>query len=289
MDQFLTPIYRFPEDSPYKNIVIKREDLSETGSHKFRYLESQMKALKKQGVSQVVLSTTGNVGITASYYGKKLGIKVFCLMSDHSDMGRAAQVEKNGGFLVISSRPKRFAEYVSKKYGIPLLRASREEEALQNYRSLGEELLGQVPDATAVVNFATSGTSSIGLMQAYVGHLLPALMIVHETGHEIVRGEDLADLVKLTNGSFLTITQEEQDLAEKILTEYGLETSYEGVCSFAAGLKMKDHYASIVVLFSGKKWPAATADVGRRAETLEEIDQLWSKFPPFSIPIRRGG
>lgn len=289
MDQFLTPIYRFPEDSPYKNIVLKREDLSETGSHKFRYLGEQLLQLKKKGVNQVVLSTTGNVGITACHYGKKLGIQVFCLMSEKADMSRAAQVEKEGGFLVISSRPKRFAEYVSKKYGIPLLRASREEEAVQNYRSLGEELLGQVPDATAVVNFATSGTSSIGLMQAYVGHHLPALLIVHDADHEIVRAEDLADLVKLTKGSFLTITQEEQDLAEKILTEYGLETSYEGICSFAAGLKIKDQYSSIVVLFSGKKWPEAHTDVGRHAETLEDIDQLWSKFSSFSIPIRRGG
>lgn len=275
MNEPLTPIFRFPDDSPFRNIFIKREDLSETGSHKFRYLKSQMKALKEQVIQRVVLSTTGNVGISASHYGKKLGIEVVCLMSDKGDMDRAAQVEKEGGLLILSSRPKRFAQYLSRKYEVPLLRASREEDSLEGYRSLGQELIHQVPDAQAVVNFATSGTSSMGLLKAYEGKRSPALHIVHDEDHSIVRGEELAELVEQSGGAFHTVSKGEQEAAEKTLAEYGLETSYEGIASFAAALKIMDRYSSIVVIFSGKKWPAAEITSKYKANTLEEVDKLF--------------
>jgi len=272
MTEHLTPIFRFPEGSPYQNIFIKREDLSETGSHKFRYLKTQMEELKQQGIKRVVLSTTGNVGITASHYGKLLGIQVICFMSDHCDMNRAAQVEKEGGVLIISSRPKRFAQYFSRKFGVPLLRASREVESILGYRSLGQELREQVPDVDAIVNFATSGTSSLGLMQAYEKH--PALHIVHDESHSIIRGEELAELVEQSGGLFHTVSQEEQASAEKILAEHHLETSYEGVASFATAMKIKDQYYSLVVIFSGKKWPESHFTPSKKAETFEEVDRL---------------
>lgn len=276
----MTPIFRFPEGSPYTSIAIKREDLSETGSHKCRYLKHQLQKLKEQGVDRVVLSTTGNVGITASHYGKELGIQVFCLMSEKGDMTKAAQIEKEGGHVVISSRPKRFAEYLSKKYSVPLLRASREEDSLRAYASLGEEIKSQIPDAQAIVNFATSGTSSLGLAIAY-GEDVPALHIIHEVDQQIVRGEALQELVKKSGGNFSIVSDAEFREAEKILHSFQLETSREGVSSFAAALKIKERYDSVVVIFSGKKWPAGNFTAEHRADTLQEMDQIWSSS---SIP-----
>lgn len=273
----MTPIFRFPEGSPYASVVIKREDLSETGSHKCRYLKAQLQKLKEQGVDKVVLSTTGNVGITASHYGKQLGIKVFCLMSEKGDMNKAAQIEKEGGFLVLSPRPKRFAEYLSKKYSVPLLRASREEDSLRAYASLGGEIKGQIPEAKAMVNFATSGTSSLGLALAY-GAQVPAFHIVHDVNQPIVRGEALQELVKKSGGDFWTVSDAEFREAEKILQSFDLETSREGISSFAAALKVKDRYDSIAVIFSGKKWPGSDFVPRRKANSLQDIDQHWQPF-----------
>src|SRR5690606_13199267 len=177
MHEAQTPLFRFPEDSPYRNIFVKREDLSETGSHKFRYLKSQLEGLKHQGIHQVVLSTTGNAGITASHYAKQLGMKVFCLMSDRGDMDKAAQIEERDGFLVLSSRPVRFAKYLSKKYQVPFLRGSMDDFVVEQYRSLGEEIQQQVPEVAAIVNFGTSGTSTVGLMSAWK-ESWPALHLV---------------------------------------------------------------------------------------------------------------
>jgi|CXWL01.1.fsa_nt_gi threonine synthase len=275
-----TPIFAFPSDSPYANIFIKREDLSETGSHKFRYLKTQLERLKQEGIDKVVISTTGNAGITASHYAKPLGIKVFCLMSDQGDMNKAAQIEREGGFLVISRRARRYAEYISKQYNIPLLRTSRDQAALDGYRSLGEEILTQVPKVKAIVNFASSGTSSIGLFKAFENQtIMPAVHLAcHSEQRNNPREESLQTLVKKTSGQRWEVSQEEVANAEKILKKYGLETGFESLCSFAVALKVKELYLPIAVIFSGKKWPEVDFQPQRSAATLQDIGQHWQQF-----------
>lgn len=275
-----TPIFRFPQVSPYKGIVIKREDLSETRSHKFRYLKPKLESLKKQGVLELVLSTTGNAGITAAFYGKKLGITVTAVMSDRGDMSKGEQIKKNSGTLIMSAQPVRTARELARKHGIPLLRASRDEEAVKGYETLGFELIEQVPNAKAIVNFCTSGTSSVGIMRAYQRHglSLPALHIVQSgrsasivkalhpeqvpDNHEqesigvrdTPRRKELLEWIKKSHGDAWYVSEKERLKAEKILREYELETSWEGVSSFVMGMKITAQYDSIIVIFSGKKW-----------------------------------
>ena len=143
MSEALTPILIFPANSPYSSLVIKREDQSETGSHKFRYLKSLLKNIFDNGMKTVVLSTTGNAGITASHYGTQLGIQVICLMAEKGDMNKAAQIEADGGVVIVSPRPFRFAKYISKKYDIPFLRASKDDQAVEGYVSLGDEIISK--------------------------------------------------------------------------------------------------------------------------------------------------
>lgn len=275
-----TPIYRFPQVSPYKGIIIKREDLSETGSHKFRYLKTKLETLKKQGVEEIVLSTTGNAGITAAFYGKKLGITVTSVMSDRGDMSKAEQIKKNGGTLILSAQPVRTARELARKHAIPLIRASRDEEALKGYEMLGFELIEQVPNAQAIVNFCTSGTSSVGIMRAYErrGLSLPALHIVqsgrsasivkalhpewvpanHEQGsvgvRDTPRRKELLEWIKKSHGDAWYVREEEQRNAESVLKHDHLETSWEGVSSFAVAMKIAAQYDSVIVIFSGRKW-----------------------------------
>ncbi|MDP3975679.1 MAG: PLP-dependent lyase/thiolase [bacterium] len=151
----------------HPNILLKREDLSETGSHKWRYLKPRLEQLKKEGVTQVVISTSGNAGITASHYGKKLGIKVLCLVSEHGEMDKAAAIEQEGGFLVATSHPIHWAKYFSRKYGIHNLRGSEDPDAIEHYKTLGKEIIEQAPDANAVVNFCSSGISTLGILRSY--------------------------------------------------------------------------------------------------------------------------
>ncbi len=268
-----TPLFSFPDNSPYNNLTIKREDCSETGSHKFRYAKKKMNQLHQQGVKRVVLSTTGNLGISASFYGRKLEMETLCFMSEQGDMARATQIEKYGGTVILSTRPKRLAEYVSKKYDIPLLRGSQDPLAIGCYQSLGFEIRATMPEATAIVNFASSGVSAIGLFQAYEkSSFLPAFHIVQQEGKIIAKKEDVEILIQKTKGKLWTISEAELKEAGEELKKIGLQTSWEGISSFAVGKKIKDDYDSIVVIFSGRAWSSGKPMNPVRINTLEEVD-----------------
>lgn len=301
-----TPLFRFPENSPFSRIILKREDLSFYGSHKFRYLEGFLKDLKKKGALRVVLSTTGNAGITASLIGKEIGLQVICLMSEKGSMSKAAQIEEAGGTIILSDRPLRFAKYIAKKYQIPMMRMSADEQASEAYRSLGKEIIDQVPVADAIVNFVTSGTSSLGISQSYeaVGKALPALHLV-QSGKSCslvkeLHPEQIDELeeeysVGLSDTphkeTLLTLINDSQGDAHYISDEYrkkrgitqmladaGIQTSWEGECSFAAALKLPESYQNIVVILSGKQWPDALPKNPHRSQNFEEIDQIMSSI-----------
>lgn len=289
----LTPVTFFPTTSIYSQVVLKREDLSETGSHKFRYAKKTLEELKASDVKSVVLSTTGNAGITLSHYGKALGIKVICLMSDRGDLSKAAQIEQEGGIVIVSSRPVRFSKYLAKKYEMPLLRVSQDEESVAAYRSLGAEIRQQVPEADAIVNFASSGASSLGIAQAY--DQLPALHIA-QTGRStsIVKAlhpdsvpdsdaagledtpyrEALLKVIRQSGGDAWYISPEEQQKAADILAEFDIETSMESLCSFATALKIRDRYQQIVVVLSGRRWPSVDFSPSHTAESFADLDAL---------------
>jgi len=297
--QAQTPIYSFPQNSEFSGIVVKREDLSETGSHKFRYLEKQLQELKEEGADMVVLSTTGNAGISAAYYGKKLGMKVICLMSDKGDMNKAAEIEKNGANLIVTPRPIRFSKYIAKKFQVPLLRSSKDEVALAGYKSLGEEIIEQVPDADAIINFCTSGTSSLGLMKAYEERelKLPALHLVQSGKSnslakalhpeqvpdsfsetqvgltDTARKDDLLNLIKKSGGDAWYISRSARKFQDPI-SKFQFDTSEEGLSCFEVATRIKDRYQQIVVVFSGKKWPSADFIPKISAESFTDIDQL---------------
>jgi threonine dehydratase len=306
MNNNSTPIFRFPEESPFANIILKREDESPYGSHKFRYLESLLKNLKDQGQTRVVLSTTGNAGITASLIGKKMEIQVICLMSDKGRMNKAAQIENAGGLLILTPRPIRFAKYIAKKYSVPMIRMSSDGQAAEAYESLGNEIIEQVPDADAVVNFATSGTSSLGIMKAYEAssNALPALHLVQSgKSCSIVRElhPEQIDQIELENSVGLSDTPHREALLEwinkshgdahyisqeyrkkravsQILADHDIQTSWEGESAFAAAMKITAEHKQIVVILSGKQWPEGEVETPHFTKTFEDIDAFWSEF-----------
>lgn len=293
-----TPLLQFEEGSPYRQILIKREDQSLSGSHKFRYFDPRLEELRGKGEKLVVLSTTGNAGITASKIGKARGVEVFCLMSDKGDLNKAEAIRQLGGHVFLSSRPVRFAKYLAKKLGAPLLKTS--EDGPEYYESLGEELMAQVPDAEAVVNFATSGTSSLGIMQAHekAGKKLPELHIVQagkscsiareflgEEGAEWEEGvglrdtprrEEVLEWVRKSGGKAWYVLREEYTETQKELIEMNLDTSWEGAACFSVAKQLTLEYPDkkIVVIFSGKNWQDSPAENFQTIDSIEDVDSL---------------
>ncbi len=289
-------------NTPHGTLFLKREDLSETGSHKFRYLADQMKKLQEAGEQRVVLSTTGNVGISASKYGSKLGMEVICLMSEKGDMNKASQIEKEGGKLYLSDRPVRWAGYLHKKHGIPLLKGSESDDAVDGYESLGREIIQQAPDADAIVNFCTSGTSSLGISQAYErsGRELPAFHLVQSgkscslvrelhpdsiREDEVDNGvglsttprkEDLLNLIEESGGDAWYVSPTSLEQVQKLLNEHSIAVSWECQTTLLIGEKLlEDPFLNtVVVIISGKQWLADDGEPKSTIRSVEDADQL---------------
>ncbi|MDF2378680.1 MAG: PLP-dependent lyase/thiolase [Candidatus Gracilibacteria bacterium] len=294
-----TPIYQFSSTSPYSGLILKREDLSRVGSHKFRYFGPQMKKLATAGVKNIVISTTGNAGITASFLGKQLGIEVYCLMSDKGDLKKAAEIQRHGGKIFLSTRPVRFAKYLAKKLNCPLLKTSK--DGAESYQTLGEEFMLQIPNLDIIVNFATSGTSSVGIMQAYqkAGKTLPELHIVQagkscSIAREFLKDEEveweegvgLADTprreevlkwIMKSGGAAHYVAKEKYEKACKELKGLDLETSWEGAACFWVAkeeILKKNPGQTVGIVFSGRAWDENTKSDFKTVESVKEVDEM---------------
>lgn len=263
-----TPLVQFSQ-----HILLKREDLSPTGSHKFRYFEKKLPELSSQGVKTIVLSTTGNAGISAAMLAPKFGMKIIAVMSDRGDVSKGEQIEAAGGVLVLSPTPIKIARLLAKKLKASLLRMSTDDGGPHFYASLGKEILEHAPEAKAIVNFCSSGTSSLELSGVPV-HLVQSgksCSLVSSLHPEQIpsdfhqgvglfdtpRKESLLNLVKRTGGDVWYASEAMIQEAQLELESAGIETSFEGAASFAVGKILSQKISPVVVILSGKKWPDA--------------------------------
>ncbi len=290
-------------------LYLKREDQSVTGSHKFRPLTYQMALAKEEGFSAVVISTSGNAGIAASAAGKKLGIKVFVFTSPHSEKAKLQEIQRQRGVLIESNRAIRLANYLAKKYKLPNLRPSLDDNAVEGYKSLGFELYEQMGDFDAVFSFTTSGASILGMDKAFQElekqELISKKPQIHvvQSGERVSvaekfdirkerseslaglcgvketrRTEELVKVIQDSGGSGWIVEDEEILTVEKTLAKHQIKTSYEGMASLAAivrASKEKD-LGKVVCIFSGKKWASDDSVVKSfKAENFEEVDELY--------------
>lgn len=281
-----TPLIRVPE-SIQKFLAgeafFKREDLSFTGSFKFRPVGYQMLLAKKAGKSAVVMPTSGNAGIAAAIIGKQLGIATHVFTHPEIDDAKRRAILREGGLLYVSHDSLKQANLLSSRENLPNLRPSVNDDAVTGYMSLGEELMQELPNCEAIFSFTTSGASLLGLAQYYEIHnfRLPEIHAVQsgksttiarafdpEFSHEgetlagkggvsdTRRKDDVIDLIRRTHGYAWSISNSEILEAKALLEKESISTSSEGCASLAAAIKAsrERNWQTIVIVLSGKNW-----------------------------------
>ncbi|MCK5471706.1 PLP-dependent lyase/thiolase [Candidatus Gracilibacteria bacterium] len=160
-----TPIEKVA-NSPCK---VKREDVSITGSHKFRSLAYQLSCLRDRGTSKAVLSSSGNAAIAASkLLPENANLKLLVFLSKKTPSEKLAAIKFTKNLIpILSSRPLRLAKYTIKHFNLKDLRPSKDPNATIGFRSLGFEIFEQVPRIKNIFSFVTSGASICGIAEAY--------------------------------------------------------------------------------------------------------------------------
>ncbi len=268
------------------DLLLKREDQSITGSHKWRSLVYQLSCLKSAGVEAAVLSSSGNAAISASHYAAATGVKLFVFLSDKTPVAKlAALTHSPQTTFVLSSRPLRLAKYVAAHYHLSDLRPSVDTNAITGFQTLGYELYEQDSEITNIFTFITSGASLRGIANAYqklvkltVVDKPPRLYGVYSSG-ELAGGlsgrgaeqlDELKTICEQSGGALVEVAD-----AETQSTQAKVSTSTEGAASLAAAEKVKPTGKTVVIL-TGCDWPAATPDLGgfEHAENFAEVDKI---------------
>lgn len=167
------------------HVYIKREDQNPSGSHKDRALWGMIDAYQKKGVSEFVVSSSGNAAISTAYFvrstndtnsdTKKHEITLHIFISPNiseSKLERLDAIIQNASNIHIheSKRAKSDAIKFAQEYEYQLLRTSVDDVALAGYAELGKELDAQLTEehvAGSVDVFVptSSGTTVQGIHQ----------------------------------------------------------------------------------------------------------------------------
>ncbi|MFH1375331.1 MAG: PLP-dependent lyase/thiolase [Patescibacteria group bacterium] len=268
------------------DLLIKREDKSITGSHKFRSLAYQLTHLLAGGCTRAVLSSSGNAAISASHYAAQAGVKLFTFLSEKTAPAKLAAIKTENIVPILSKKPLRLAKYAAAKYNLPDLRPSRDPNAAIGFRSLGFELFEQNSKLDNIFTFVTSGASLKGISEAFrklvemrAVDKVPCLFAVYSEGKlagglsgGLKNKEQIEKVCRQSGGGLVEVSD-----AEISSRENSFGTSAEGVASLIAAEKVKPG-GQTVVIFTGRKWPKGEFDSNNflRAENFADVDKIVS-------------
>ncbi|MCF6276376.1 MAG: PLP-dependent lyase/thiolase [Candidatus Magasanikbacteria bacterium] len=152
-------------------LYLKREDMHEYKSHKGRSIPKMIESYIKTGITEFVVSSSGNAGLTAMLFVKKhnktaqKAVKLAVFVGKKISEGKLKPLNKltdENIEIKQVERPKQQAFLEGKKENIAYLRQSTDETALEGYKSLAEEL-DEIENLEAIFVPTSSGTTAEAL------------------------------------------------------------------------------------------------------------------------------
>lgn len=298
-----------------RNLIFKREDLNPNGSHKDRALAFQISKYKELGEKRLLISTSGNAGISCAAYGKLAKIPVYIFASPKTRRVKIEQIKKFGANLIITNHAINFAKKISRELNIPNLRPSIDDYSVEGFKSLGFELFEKVGDIDSIFVFVSSGSSYVGIAQAFhdlkekisVTDKMPRMHVVQTgTVNSIVsrrknvrsatkkrsltgdlgvkktrRMREILNWLSATGGKSWLVNDEETLNAIRLLNAYGIDTSVEGAANFAGVIKAakSEGLQNVVCLLTGhaSQWQERE-DVESGDEVIDDYERVKDIF-----------
>jgi threonine synthase len=288
----INSIHKIIKIKSLPNVYFKREDENITGSLKDRSLAYQVSLAKQNNLKSLVISTSGNAGIAAAAYCQNTGIKLYIFISPETEKAKIADMQKYNPIIIKSKRAIRLANYLSAKYKIKNLRPSVDDSSIEGFKSIAFEIFEELGEVGALITFATSGSSFVGIGRAFKYlhenkeiKKLPKLFAVQggnifsiakefekklnnegdipecrlqagKLGAKNTRRKnEIINLIKSSGGSGIYVNGKEIKNAKDILNKNKIYTSLEGRASFAGVLKInkENKLNKIVCVLSGKE------------------------------------
>ena len=149
-------------------LLLKREDLNPSGSHKDRgVLYQVVRHHDDRHPRTFVLSSSGNAAVAAGAACRLTGDQLVAFVSPGTAPAKLRHLLESGAAVVETLKPINFARYAARVFGLMDLRGTRDPGASRGYRSLAGELAEEAPDADVILTFSSSGISLEGIADGY--------------------------------------------------------------------------------------------------------------------------
>ncbi|MGI8606414.1 MAG: pyridoxal-phosphate dependent enzyme, partial [Gaiellaceae bacterium] len=90
-----TPLERAPASlAPGRELFLKREDVHELGSFKWRGALPTLEAYRADGAATVVTASTGNHGAATAWAAKRLGLRAIVYVPESASREKVAIIER---------------------------------------------------------------------------------------------------------------------------------------------------------------------------------------------------
>lgn len=278
-----------------QKVACKLEYLAPTGSFKDRGTSLLVSALVEMGIKRVVEDSSGNAGASLAAYCARAGIEAQIYVPAHTSPQKLAQIEAYGAKLILIAGPRERAaqatqeaakrDYYASHYWNPLPLEGIKTEAYEICEALG----WQAPEKVIVP--VGQGTHLLGLhrgfrdlLEAKLIEKVPRLYGVQARGcaplyeafhrrppmqprptvaegisiREPIRGREVLEAIRATEGAILAVTDEETLQARDIIARRGLYVEPTSAVAVAALKQLSPHLEGITVISltgSGLKSP----------------------------------
>lgn len=247
-----------------EHLYFKREDLNPLGSFKVRGMAYQISRAWQAKIKKFSISSTGNAALAAAYFCQRIEAPLFIFMHQRPKLKEKREkilkeIKRFGPEKIFfKEEPTKKCREFSKNKGIYNLTPSIDPFSSEGFKSIGFEIFEKIGEIDAIFSFATSGSAVIGIGESFKflkkEKLIKKIPRIYPVAiSKIKRGKEIKKLIKESKGEILMPGKETIEKAKKILLEYGILTSIEGICAFA-GFLQKNKFKKVVIILSGKVW-----------------------------------
>jgi threonine dehydratase len=152
-----TPLEEPPEIGGGRRLYLKREDVHELGSFKWRGALPTLEAYRANGAETVVTASTGNHGAATAWAAERVGMRAIIYAPTGASPAKLAVIERFGADLRLVGADLDDAKEQARRFtaerGLPFFEDGAERAQYEGYRAVGDEILGQLgaPPAGVVV------------------------------------------------------------------------------------------------------------------------------------------
>lgn len=259
-----------------KMLYLKREDLHPYESHKGRSIPYMIDFGAKNGAKSFAISSSGNAALAAALHVKKIGgsdplkMTLDIFIGQHANPHKVEKLEalEDEAIRVIMKERPLQSLILAEQDGVTSLRQSTNDLALEGYISLAEEIVETIKSSGeksgAVFIGSSSGTTAQALAQYFTKNNLPIQVHIVQTTschpladafdpHDIPDEKSIADaivdqtahrkdalipLIQKTGGEGWVVTNEEIEIAQKVVSDNAdVDLSTNGVLGIAGAMQ----------------------------------------------------